>query len=82
MEAEEYVDSYGERFHWNEFKHQNEKVFEIFGKYGFELMDVYTPTIMRSDSHVGGKDCLHYCMPGPADHWIRMLMHIIKKVSP
>lgn len=76
LEAEEYVDSFGGKYHWNEFKHQNDKVFGIFGNYGFELMDVYTPTIMRSDSHLGGKDCLHYCIPGPADHWVRMLMNM------
>lgn len=45
-------------------------------------MDAYTPGVMRADAHVGmrangRKDCLHYCVPGPIDHWIVLLYNML-----
>lgn len=53
------------------------------GRYGsrsrWRLLDSYTPTFLRADSHMGGNgpDCLHYCLPGPTDHWVRLLYNIL-----
>lgn len=44
---------------------------------GWKILDAYTPTTLRADSHIGGRDCLHYCLPGPVDHWITLLYNII-----
>ena len=43
------------------------------------LLDAYTPSFFRADMHMGGDgpDCLHYCMHGPMDHWVRLLYNII-----
>ena len=37
---------------------------------------------MRGDGHIGGgentgRDCLHYCVPGPINEWNRLLYHNI-----
>lgn len=48
---------------------------EIFERAGFVYMDVYTSTILRRDMHVGGNDCLHYCLPGPSMSWVDILIH-------
>lgn len=51
---------------------------------GWKLLDAYSPVMMRADSHMGpridgkGKDdCLHYCIPGPIDHWVVLLQNIL-----
>ncbi|CAM9163499.1 unnamed protein product [Phaeothamnion confervicola] len=60
-------------YHWEMFKRHNDLAEPIFAGKGFTVMDAYTPTVQRFDSHQGGFDCLHYCIPGPIDHWIRLL---------
>jgi hypothetical protein len=40
-------------------------------------LDFAKPTELRSDSHIGGKDCLHYCIPGPEDNWVVWIMDAI-----
>lgn len=44
---------------------------------GWKLLDAYTPTILRADLHNGGEDCVHYCMPGPIDHWVVLLYNML-----
>lgn len=44
---------------------------------GWRILDAYTPTVLRADSHIGDKDCLHYCVPGPADHWATLLYNML-----
>ncbi|CAM9951185.1 unnamed protein product [Phaeothamnion confervicola] len=64
-EAERRVASYTKWYHWQDNKRQNELVEPIFAARGFLLLDAYTPTVRRFDSHQGG-DCLHYCESLPA----------------
>lgn len=52
------------------------------GDDGWKLLDAYTPTVLRADSHRGAtskrwQDCLHYCNPGPVDHWVTLLYNIL-----
>jgi hypothetical protein len=35
--------------------------------------NIFNFTVLRRDGHVGGKDCLHYLVPGPIDWWVHML---------
>lgn len=66
------------KYRWNTFRDKNARLEEAFSAdKGWVLLDAYTPTVLRSDMHHGGDDCLHYCMPGPADHWITLLYNII-----
>ncbi|CAI5515036.1 unnamed protein product [Closterium sp. Naga37s-1] len=52
-----------------------------WGQRGGVYWDVDTATGLRPDGHVmlkdGRADCLHYCLPGPADTWVRMLFNIL-----
>ena len=41
------------------------------------MLDAYTPTIMRRDMHGHEGDGLHYCIPGPVDHWVRLLYNML-----
>lgn len=43
----------------------------------WELLDAYTPTIVRADMHGTQGDGAHYCIPGPVDHWITLLYNIL-----
>ena len=57
---------------WKEFKERNRVAEPIFEAAGFQVVDVYTPTSMRSDAHIP-HDCLHYCIPGPTLHWVNLV---------
>lgn len=37
------------------------------------LFSAYTPTLLRADSHIGGPDCLHFCVPGLGKWRVGML---------
>lgn len=67
-----------EKYKWDAFEGYNELLEKAFDpSSGWRLLDAYSPTVLRVDSHIGGKDCLHYCVPGPADHWVTLLYNIL-----
>lgn len=73
-----------EDYHWKDFHAYNEILEEAFlnkSVHEWVLLDAYSPTILRADSHPGeagaALDCLHYCMPGPVDHWVRLLYNVL-----
>ena len=45
------------------------------------LLDVVPMTLLRSDGHSGGKDCLHYMSPGPLDWWNHLLYSHLKRLA-
>jgi hypothetical protein len=67
-------------YHWGEFSRQNEKVFNLIKAKHPQVgyLDFANSTSIRSDSHIGNGDCLHYCLPGPIDNWTKMLIASIK----
>jgi len=48
------------------FKRRNELANQVFGGSGVQHRPTYGPTLMRLDSHISARDCLHYCVPGPS----------------
>ena len=64
-------------YKWNDFNVANEIFESVFSYDNWNILDAYTPTILRADSHIGSGDCLHYCIPGPADLWVDFLYNII-----
>eukprot|EP00903_Cladosiphon_okamuranus_P013819 g12861.t1 len=76
--AAELVNSAPEKYQWSTFHDRNAQLEKAFSAdKGWRLLDAYTPTFLRSDSHIGDSDCLHYCVPGPADHWVTLLYNIL-----
>lgn len=68
------------KYNWTEIHDNNKLLEEAFlgeADDGWRLLDAYTPTILRADLHTGGVDCLHYCLPGPSGHWVRLLYNIL-----
>ena len=60
--------------HWGEFADQNEAVAGVVrARPTVLLLAVEGMTAYRADSHPGGSDCLHYCVPGPVDAWVEAL---------
>lgn len=43
---------------------------------GTIFLDILTPQAYRWDMHTD-KDCLHYCVPGPQDLWVKMTLATI-----
>eukprot|EP00752_Nemacystus_decipiens_P006289 g5669.t1 len=76
--AEELVNNAPEKYQWGTFHDRNAQLEEAFSaEKGWRLLDAYTPTLLRADSHIGGPDCLHFCVPGPADHWVTLLYNVL-----
>lgn len=74
------VDAAPESYKFRTFHDNNRLLEEAFlgdPSDGWWLIDSYTPTVLRPDLHRGGADCLHYCIPGPVDHWVRLLYNVL-----
>ncbi|CAB1096144.1 unnamed protein product [Ectocarpus sp. CCAP 1310/34] len=67
------------RYKWTTFGDRNKLLEEAFEATngGWTLLDAYSPTILRADSHASATDGLHYCLPGPIDHWVVLLYNIL-----
>ncbi|CAM9986379.1 unnamed protein product, partial [Hapterophycus canaliculatus] len=69
-------------YQWTGFSDKNKLLEEAFAAAdGWTLLDAYGPTILRADSHAGD-DGLHYCVPGPIDHWVTLLYNILLEKAP
>ncbi|CAN0410371.1 unnamed protein product [Ectocarpus sp. 12 AP-2014] len=67
------------RYKWTTFGDRNKLLEEVFEATngGWTLLDAYSPTILRADFHASEEDGLHYCLPGPLDHWVVLLYNIL-----
>ncbi|KAL7477584.1 hypothetical protein ACHAW6_003386 [Cyclotella cf. meneghiniana] len=53
-------------YQYDEFYERDLYALSIFPRHGIHLIDMRM-LYFRSDAHVGGKDCIHMCIPGPLD---------------
>ena len=65
----------GTAYNWDQFEGFNNVTRRVAAAHGVTYLDVYLATALRP----GGRrpafhDCLHYCLPGPPDDWVRMLL--------
>ncbi|CAM9519678.1 unnamed protein product, partial [Discosporangium mesarthrocarpum] len=77
MELLEQPGSDAERYHWDQVAEMNAAVEPVFRGAGWSILDVHTPTLLRADNHRGNGDCLHYCVPGPIDHWVVLAFNML-----
>lgn len=61
---------------WSEQTRRNAIAREIVEAAGGLFVDLAALTDLRPDGHVGGQDCLRYCMPGPLDAWATILYNV------
>lgn len=61
---------------WSELSRRNAMAREIIEAAGGLYVDLAALTDLRPDGHVGGQDCLRYCIPGPADAWVQVMYHV------
>lgn len=61
---------------WSELDRRNAIARVIVEAAGGIFLDMAAITDMRPDGHVGGQDCLRYCIPGPMDTWAQILYHV------
>lgn len=67
-------------WHWDRMDYQNDVVLGYLSTNhpSVSIIDIVHETKLRGDLHIGGGDCLHYCLPGPMDHWNRVFMNKLK----
>jgi len=63
-------------YHFHEFMDQNKEVRSFLTAMFPQVifLDVAPSTALRRDGH---RDFLHYCVPGPIDHWVNLLYNAL-----
>lgn len=64
-------------FGWAELERRNAMARAIVEEAGGIFVDLAALSDMRPDGHVGGHDCLRYCIPGPLDAWVDILYQVL-----
>lgn len=67
-------------YHWGDIHRQNLIAKEIVEAAGGIFLDVESAMITRVDGHIGGQDCLRWCIPGPADVWLDFLFYTLQEL--
>ena len=67
-------------WHWGHFPGQSQRVVRPELLKGQFYLDILPLSRKRPDAHPGQGDCLHYCLPGPMDTWVILLMALIQRV--
>ncbi|CAG8745159.1 8118_t:CDS:1 [Dentiscutata erythropus] len=67
-------------YHWGDIHRQNLIAKEIIEAVGGVFLDVESIMITRADGHIGGRDCLRWCIPGPADVWLDFLFYTLQEL--
>ncbi|CAH1767867.1 3289_t:CDS:1, partial [Entrophospora sp. SA101] len=68
-------------YNWNLIHKQNIMAKKIIEAAGGVYMDVEKLMETRIDGHIGGQDCLRWCIPGPADVWLDLLFFILNELN-
>lgn len=71
-------------YHWWDIPDQNVEVSAMLSSEYPDILqlDIYSATVLRADSHpLFNNDCLHYCMPGPADEWVLFLYNALLRTT-
>jgi hypothetical protein len=63
-------------FGWAEMDRRNAMARAIVEAAGGVYVDLAALVETRPDGHVGGNDCLRYCIPGPLDAWLDVLYQV------
>lgn len=66
---------------WSLFPAQSRRVVLPELKKGQLFLDILPLSQKRPDGHPGHVDCLHYCLPGPMDTWVIILMGLLEKLT-
>lgn len=80
-------DAAAAKYNWNSFPRQNSLVERLVaeaaaaapdGAPAWLFLDVENSTVLRADRH---RDGLHYCVPGPTDAWVRLLLVALEEAN-
>ncbi|CAO3630038.1 unnamed protein product [Mucor hiemalis] len=61
---------------WSETKRRNAIAKAVIESAGGLYLDLAAMVDKRPDGHLGGSDCLRYCIPGPLDATMQILYHV------
>ncbi|KAI8074783.1 hypothetical protein BC940DRAFT_315368 [Gongronella butleri] len=61
---------------WSRHIRRNQLAQAIVEAAGGVYLDMATSLDLRPDAHLGGSDCLRFCMPGPLDDWATLLYNV------
>ena len=66
-------------YHWADFGRQNGLAARLAALHNVTYLDVHYATSLRPGGHMPSRkaaagDCAHYCLPGPIDEWVRLLL--------
>lgn len=65
---------------WGHFQAMNDRAKGIVEAAGGVFFDMAPMTSLRPDWHLGGRDCLHLCLPGPVTDWVTMFAKFLTEL--
>eukprot|EP00667_Euglena_gracilis_P012623 EG_transcript_12978 len=68
-------------WHWRDFPLQSQHLVRPLLHRGQLYLDVLPLSQKRPDQHPGHGDCLHYCIPGPMDTWVLLLLATLQELA-
>lgn len=68
-------------YHWGEIHKQNMIAKEIIEAVGGVYWNLENVMETRIDDHIGGQDCIRWCIPGPSDIWLNLLFVLLKELK-
>ncbi|KAI8098821.1 uncharacterized protein BX664DRAFT_271668 [Halteromyces radiatus] len=63
-------------FGWSEYQRRNLLAQAVVEQAGGVYLDMAYSLDQQPDGHIGGSDCLRYCMPGPLDSWALLFYNV------
>ncbi|OBZ87598.1 hypothetical protein A0J61_04352 [Choanephora cucurbitarum] len=65
---------------WSETKRRNAIAKAVIEAAGGVYIDFASMIDLRPDGHLGGQDCLRYCIPGPLDATVQVLYNVFTRL--
>jgi len=69
-------------WYWSKFPRQNLLWEHFIARHpGKIFLNVFPLSSMNPSQHPGKGDCLHYCVPGPIDEWVKLIYSTLVEIE-
>ena len=62
------------QYNWRGVEGREARAKALLGSLGVPYLDTFVSTSYRPGGRMPGVNCNHFCLPGPVDEWVRLLL--------